>query len=52
MIKTALFHTIRIIDDYQKHYPNDYQKHETTLNDLINHMTIVMALLEEKKEVA
>ena len=52
MIKTALFHTIRLIDDYQNHCPEDYGNVEAELNDLKNQMQTVMKLLEERKESA
>ncbi len=46
MIKTALFHTIRLIDDYQNHCPNTYGSVETELNSLKEHMKEVMNCLE------
>ena len=51
-LKTALFHTIRLIDDYQDHCPGVYKDVEAELNDLKDRMQSVMKLLGEEKEVA
>jgi len=48
MIKTALFHTIRLIEDYQYHSPMVYNNVEEELNDLKKQMEAVINLLDKK----
>ncbi len=49
MIKTALFHTIRLIDNYQSHCTETYDSFETELNALKEHMRQVTTCLEGKE---
>ncbi len=46
MIKTALIHTIRLIDDYQNHCQETYKGVESELDSLKDHMKEVMNCLE------
>jgi hypothetical protein len=46
MIKTALLHTIRLIEDYQSHCQETYSSVETELDSLKDHMKEVMNCLE------
>ncbi len=49
MIKTALLHTTRLIDNYQSHCTETYTSFDVELNSLKEHMKQVITRLEGKE---
>jgi hypothetical protein len=51
MIKESIQQTIKLIEDIQKVDPLAYQQQEMELNNLVQHMKVVMSLLDKKEVV-